>query len=802
MSLPGRASSEAAAETPPSIMVPATSGRWTAVLLLLMMWTVSAALTGIARGLEGTSSTLIVVLALALGWALARSGQPDLASAGLAGWVGSALISLRIGQLGDEFGRLAGSLIKWIAALLGSRAISSGLIDRGAVGAEAPPLEPIAQAFSALLSAYRVLLERSWAWLLELIGGGAAVDPVASAMAWSLLLWVAAFWAAWWTWRRSRPLVAAIPAQALLGTTLYLSRSSHAYLLPTLGATLLLLATAGHDDRFRRWTAQRIAHPQGLLGSLALTAVPVTLLLVAAAAAAPDLSLRAIREFGRRAGGRPVAVSGGLPDQLGLNRAGRPGTGFEPMLIAGLPNRHLIGSGPELSKRPVMTITVTNPPSDSAPGYRWRALTYDRYNGRGWQTSSLAIQAFDAGEASLDEFPRTARLVRQSVQALGELDGLAYAAGETIAVDQEFDLAWRELGLDLFAATLDEPQYVIESLLPEVTPAELRATGVEYPDWVLERYLDLPPEVPQRVLSLARQLTATGATPYDRALALEEYLRAIPYTLDLPAPPSDRDLVDYFLFDLQRGYCDYYASAMAVLARAAGLPARLVVGYFTGQATPTEGTVSYLVTEADAHAWVELYFPDIGWVEFEPTGGRPAIARPAEFAPETAPDEPELRLTREIRSQRWVALRNAGLRGIGLVALAALFGGTALVVRDSIRLRRLSPTRAIATLYLRLFSAVDRLVGGLAPGSTPHELLGAYAVHMAGQGWSGTLLRSGQPHVRQLVEAQIVGAFEPRAAQPADQAGAKRAWRRLLPRLWLAWLLSSILSAQPTAWRS
>jgi transglutaminase-like putative cysteine protease len=81
------------------------------------------------------------------------------------------------------------------------------------------------------------------------------------------------------------------------------------------------------------------------------------------------------------------------------------------------------------------------------------------------------------------------------------------------------------------------------------------------------------------VLALARDLTATEPTPFDRARAIEAYLRTYPYTLDLPSPKLDRDVVDYFLFDLRQGYCDYYATSMVVLARAAGLPARLAVGY-------------------------------------------------------------------------------------------------------------------------------------------------------------------------------------------------------------------------------
>ena len=81
----------------------------------------------------------------------------------------------------------------------------------------------------------------------------------------------------------------------------------------------------------------------------------------------------------------------------------------------------------------------------------------------------------------------------------------------------------------------------------------MRAAPATYPGWINERYLALPASIPERVLALARNLTATAATPYDRALAIEAYLRRFPYTLQVPPPPPQRDAVDYFLFDLKKG---------------------------------------------------------------------------------------------------------------------------------------------------------------------------------------------------------------------------------------------------------
>jgi len=114
--------------------------------------------------------------------------------------------------------------------------------------------------------------------------------------------------------------------------------------------------------------------------------------------------------------------------------------------------------------------------------------------------------------------------------------------------------------------------------------------------------------------------------PYDKAKAIEAYLRTnYPYDLDVPAPPEGQDVADYFLFDLQKGYCDYYATTMVVLARASGLPARFVSGYAPGSYDAPNA--EYVIRELDAHSWVEIYFPEIGWIEFEPTASIAEIER-------------------------------------------------------------------------------------------------------------------------------------------------------------------------------
>jgi len=132
------------------------------------------------------------------------------------------------------------------------------------------------------------------------------------------------------------------------------------------------------------------------------------------------------------------------------------------------------------------------------------------------------------------------------------------------------------------------------------------------------RYLQLAAELPERVGKLALDITSSAKNDYDRVKAIESYLATnYKYTLEPGTTPNDRDFVDYFLFDQKQGYCTYYASAMTVLARSIGIPARYVEGYVL-PSQPVQGT-TYEVTNKQAHAWVEVYFEGFDWIPFEPT---------------------------------------------------------------------------------------------------------------------------------------------------------------------------------------
>jgi transglutaminase-like putative cysteine protease len=692
---------------------------------------------------------------------------------------------------------------------------------RGSDFARRPDGRPVLLALAELWAGVSTLLVRLYHWSVALASGAADFDPVAVALVWGLSLWVIAVWAGWWVRRCNRPLHAVAPAGALLGVSLFYVRADPIPLLFLLGATLLLMALIGHDAGQRRWGTAGIDFPGDLGQDLAVVVVPLSLVLVAVAALTPSITVQQVAEWAGRLIRDQVGEANPVADSLGLQPRPASATFFDQDQVRapGLPRRHLIGSGPELSEQVVMVIypedhkRIGETPStalDTPPQrYYWQGLTYDHYTGHGWLTEQTETVEYQAGQpANFGAFPDQAttssqaasavlpaqRVMRQEVRFTRDWDGLLYVAGILVTADQDFSVAWRAPG-DAFGAAIKGKAssltaYRADSLVPLVSEAQLRSAGSDYPDWVRNRYLVLPDEVPTRVFSLARDLTATAPTPYDRARAIETYLRTFPYNLDLPAPPRDRDVVDYFLFDLRQGYCDYYATSMVVLARAAGLPARLVVGYATG--TYDEANGRYIVTEADAHSWVEIYFPGYGWMEFEPTAGRSPIERPVDAA---SLEQPELDTLEPIvtgpvkgRQLWWLELPAGALIFLALMAVA-------WPVADSWRLRRLHPTLVVAMLYRRLYRHGRWLGAPMWSGDTPYEFAASLAARVSelakDRGWGGMLIPAVH-EVRWLTDLYVRTCYSPHHPDIADQVQAIKTWQRLQRRLWLArvWRLS------------
>jgi transglutaminase-like putative cysteine protease len=182
--------------------------------------------------------------------------------------------------------------------------------------------------------------------------------------------------------------------------------------------------------------------------------------------------------------------------------------------------------------------------------------------------------------------------------------------------------------------------YNISGFIPIIPAEELRLATGDDPAWISSVYLQLPEDLPSRVGALAADIAAGGENRYDRAHLVQQYLRALPVDYDIADTPPGRDTVDYFLFDSQRGYFDYHASAMAVMLRTMGVPARLAVGFVINDDDKELETDAYTIRDRNSYAWTEVYFPGHGWVAFNPSPDRSEDLNPVVAAPEDQPAEP------------------------------------------------------------------------------------------------------------------------------------------------------------------
>jgi hypothetical protein len=294
----------------------------------------------------------------------------------------------------------------------------------------------------------------------------------------------------------------------------------------------------------------------------------------------------------------------------------------------------------------------------------------------------------------------------------------------------------------------------------------------------LARYTQLPESVPQRVLELAQEARGNSeASLYDQAKAIERFLHQYPYSLEVNLPPPGTDPVDYFLFDLQTGYCDYYASAMVILARSLGLPARLATGFLAQQ--PDDNGVQ-TIRRINAHSWAEIYFAGYGWIEFEPTAGFPSeradtvVFFPDSFVRETPfPESPAPIPERDPQPP--------SIWWLSLVALIPL----GWWLRRRHERRRSRPDR-VQRVYGRLLQS-GRGLGQLTPANqTPAEFEAALLTHLQrleGQTLSAKL---GLPHLYPDIR-RITASFMDRqySKKPTPHEPVVGSWRRIRGRLWL-----------------
>jgi transglutaminase-like putative cysteine protease len=342
----------------------------------------------------------------------------------------------------------------------------------------------------------------------------------------------------------------------------------------------------------------------------------------------------------------------------------------------------------------------------------WRGQTFDVWDGSRWTRSDegfLPLAGPDTPRLADDDLgARGSDVVEQRFRLEAPYSDVLYAVPTAVELEIDRPVRQRADGTLQSAPLGRGATYSVTSRRIPLTADRLRRVEGEIPADVLQRYAQ-PPVATDRVLGAAAQATAGATTQYDRILAIEAWMAdRVGYSLEAPLAPKGVDVVDHFLFEAEEGWCEQIASSLVVLARANGIPARLVTGYVPDDRDPVTGV--FTVRERDAHAWAEVWFPEVGWVPFDPTADVPLAGE----------DRPGPTIGEWIEDHLVVI-------GLAAAALVLLVGPIRLYVRR-VRSRRADrPVGWVAVADRRL----DALGKRAGRPRAPHETASAYAAALA-----------------------------------------------------------------------
>lgn len=440
----------------------------------------------------------------------------------------------------------------------------------------------------------------------------------------------------------------------IMATLLYLvllqwlfSMDTTEAIVRTLGCGLLLMALLNllRIEQSYQVRSRAIMWPaQWLMLSLFAAAVLVTIGWVGHAAYAGQL-IKPINGF---------AVMERLENYLGLNVQPAAET-FKAKAKSGYGTDDSLLGGPLISDDQLIFTAKTEQIT------YWRGESKSLYDGKGWSGTAFdwtPIPALAGAKAS-SQFVIQEVIWNQDAPTkqifhggtLERVDALMTKQDKPYAPDMLLmDADSGKIALPVIADALSYYRIAIAPI--EVNPADLHADLALIPNAIRDSYLQLPANLPLKIRQLAEQVTAGTYGPYNKAIAIEHYLRSTyAYSLDKPTHPArNEDFVSHFLFVDQTGYCDHFSTAMVVMLRSIGIPARWVKGFAPGTEDPGyEPDMHRMEIRAkDAHSWVEVYFPSSGWLPFEPTPGftdttfsqpEPAAASKLIHAPYLIPDE-------------------------------------------------------------------------------------------------------------------------------------------------------------------
>lgn len=486
------------------------------------------------------------------------------------------------------------------------------------------------------------VLLRTVQWIYDAITGGINQDDTVFTLLVGVLMWFMGYNAVWHLIRVERVWRAILPPATMLLMNLIVYTGKEwldGYFWAFVVVVFLLIMRSALREREYAWYREGIRFPSQWKQPFVRLTLVIVILATLGVAALPQQNLeermRAFQDFMKSDPFQEFADF--------FNRLFTPIEAEGPATADYYGSDMLnLGGAIKLGDQPILFVNAPNNPNMR---YYWRSRVFERYDAGQWLPSSTwrVTDRTPPLEILLNEalIGRERVAITQTFTIANGGSRLLYALAQPsqISVGGRVDVVRVDESLEDLSpmnVSVMRPLRVLErgesynavSLVSTATADQLRNAGTTYPEWVSNPNAFIGLSVSQRVVQFARDIVtnANAVTPYDQAKAIETWLRQnIRYNENIPTPPRGIDPVDWFLFELKEGYCTYYATAMVTMLRSLGIPARISAGFSQGEWNAELG--QFVVRERDAHTWVEVYFPNYGWIEFEPTSSEDTIGR-------------------------------------------------------------------------------------------------------------------------------------------------------------------------------
>lgn len=475
------------------------------------------------------------------------------------------------------------------------------------------------------------LVQRQLLWMSKAFDGGISRDTIIFILQTAAIFWVLGYSAAWYTFREPRVWRVVLPTGMVLLSVIYYYYGPKP-LIVYLGIyailALLYIARTHLVHQEKQWQSGSVRYEGDIRFDFFRASFVVALLALLLAGNLPAL------------GASPEVSSA-------FSEVNQPWRRFQDNWTRMFSSLRSYGTG--TNDAYADTMSLGGPRSvgnmlvmDIRVPYRlayvyWHGVALDTYSANGgWSNNSNETLTHfpDDGEIVMPEFSAR-QVVTQTVINYTPNAGTIYGAADVVFSDKQLLLEVNQSQDETHSVNWVRSRYLLRqgdsyevlSTVSLADKASLRAAGANYPQWVTDHYLQLPNTITPETIALAEQLVAPYNNAFDMAIAVRDYLRnEIAYNDQIQAPPDNVEPVHYTLFESKEAYCTYYATAMVVMLRSQGIPSRIVNGYAQGEWV--EDANLYRVRASNAHTWVEVFFPQYGWIQFEPTASLPVTERP------------------------------------------------------------------------------------------------------------------------------------------------------------------------------